>query len=162
MARQKTLDPRLNTKLQMYFWRIKLLLITKSWEFSFLKNDQLIVYNILSLKAFSKNWRSLQGKYVLCQYPRARITTFAKETTIKDQQKSGALSQLQSKKVVSNYECRINAFVSDKWVMMNLIFVGQMSLKGSWMFNSSRHRLCTILQTPHPLKKPCYPPPVKT
>ena len=30
------------------------------------------------------------------------------------------------------------------------------------MFNSSRHRLCTILQTPHPLKKPSYSPPVKT
>ena len=32
------------------------------------------------------------------------------------------------------YERRINAFVSDRWVMMNpFTFVGQMSLRGSWM-----------------------------
>ena len=113
-----------------------------------------------SLKAFSKNWRSLQGKYVLCQYPRARITTFVKETTLKINR---AKQKVSSQPVVSNYERRINAFVSDKWVMMNLtlhnlIFVGQMSLKGSsWMFNSSRHRLCTILQTtpPDKLPSPC-------
>ena len=48
-----------------------------------------------------------------------------------------SLSQLQNKKeAFSNYERRINAFVSDRWVMMNpFTFVGQMSLRvrGSWM-----------------------------